>query len=334
MPRPSPSEPVRRGSRGHRAALVVLACALGLLVTGPTGLTGARPTAATYTAVGGTDGSFTTRTACAAGTGFPAAVTALGPSFYYRFGEAAGAATVADSSGNGNTGVVRQSSPNAGVAPPLVLGAAGSGLIWCDATAGLTSASTPGALNSGSFVVWTTARPNLNTFTIMAWVRTTSTQGGRVIGMSSSTWARDVHYDRQLVIDDGGRVRFEIYPGFRYTLTSPGVVNDGAPHFVAATLGPAGAALYVDGVRVQNDPAQTTAETYTANEQRLPPPPAGGSGGATPNAQGYWRVGWDNISGWGASDFGLAGVIDEAALFENRQLTPAEVAALWAANHW
>jgi hypothetical protein len=275
-------------------------------------------------------GTFTTRAACSAGTGYPAAVVALGPTFYYRFGEAAGATTVADSSGNGADGIVRQSSPVGGVASPVTFGAAGTGLIWCDGTDGMTSPGTPGALGSGSFVVWPTARPNPSTFTEMAWVRTTSSTGGRVIGMSSSTWAYDVHYDRQLVVDDAGHVRFEIYPGSRYTLTSTSTVNDGKPHFLVATLGPAGASLYVDGVREQYDPAQTTAETYTGNETVSPT----GTGPTTPDGQGYWRVGWDNISGWGATDFGLAGVVDEAALFEGKALTPAEVAALWSTNHW
>ena len=141
---------------------------------------------------------------CALGTGYPAAVTALAPTFYYRFGEAAGATTVADSSGNANTGTVRTSSPTAAVAPALTFGAANSGLIWCDST-GLTSPKTVGTLSSGSFVVWPSARNNLNTLTVMAWVRTSSATGGRIIGMSSSTWAKDVHYDRQLIFDNTGR---------------------------------------------------------------------------------------------------------------------------------
>jgi hypothetical protein len=257
-------------------------------------------------------------------------VVALGPTFYYRFGEAAGATSVVDSSGNGNDGTVRQSSPVAGVAAPVTFGTGGTGLIWCDTTDGMASPSTPGALGSGSFVVWPTARPNLDTFTEMAWVRTSSTTGGRVVGMSSSTWALDVHYDRQIVVDDAGHARFEIYPGFRYALTSTMAVNDGKPHFLVATLGPGGASLYVDGVRDRFDPAQTTAETYTGNETVSPT----GTGPTTPDGQGYWRVGWDDINGWGATDYGLAGVVDEAALFENKALTPAEVASLWSTNHW
>jgi hypothetical protein len=317
MPSRSPS---RRAGLG-------LAATLGLGLLASSGLTA---TGATMTASAATTGTFTTRAACSAGTGYPASVVALGPTFYYRFGEAAGASTVADSSGKGNDGTVRQSSPVAAVASPVTFAAPGSGLIACDTTDGMTSPSTPGALGSGSFVVWPTARPNLDTFTEMAWVRTTSTTGGRVIGMSSSTWALDVHCDRQIVVDDAGHARFEINPGLPYALTSSMLVNDGKPHFLVATLGPSGAALYVDGVRDQLDPAQTTAETYTGNETVSPT----GTGPTTPDGQGYWRVGWDDINGGGATDYGLAGVVDEAALFENKALTPAQVAALWSTNHW
>lgn len=318
-------------SRRSRVRMAVL---LGTLAASVSGLTGLATTAATFTGSSPLDASFSTRTACASGSAFPSAVVALGPTFYYRFAEAAGATTVTDSSGNGNDGLVRNSSPTAGVAAPLVLGAPGSGLIWCDTTSGLTSVATSGALSSGSFVVWPSARPNPNTFSVMAFVRTTSTSGGRIIGMGSSTWAKDVHYERQLVIDDAGHVRFELYPGFYFQLISPSTVNDGKPHFVVGTLGPAGADLYVDGQLAQADPAQTTAETYTGNEQINPLPPPAGSGGATPNGFGYWRVGWDNIKSWGATDFGIAGVIDECALFEGKQLSAAQVGALWQANHW
>jgi len=314
--------------RSPRRRAVLLA---GSAVVAALALSGLSTTGALYTdskSVG--SNTFTTRAACAAGTGYPTAVKALGPTFYYRFGEAAGATTVADSSGNGNTGTVRTSSPNTGVAPALTFGAAGSGLIWCDTT-GLTSPKIVGTLNSGSFVVWPSARANLNTFSIMAWVRTSTTTGGRILGQSSSTWAKDVHYDRQLIFTDTGHVAFDVYPGFNYAMTSTAALNDGLPHFLVATLGPAGATLYVDGVLDQSDPTRTTAETYTTNEN-VNPPPAGAP--RTPDGQGYWRVGWDNLASWGATDFGLNGVIDEAALFENQQLGAGQVAGLWAKNHW
>ncbi len=315
-----------RRSPRSRIGLVTASAALASLA-----MTGLSTTAALYTNSASLGANtFTTRAACSAGTAYPGAVKALGPTFYYRFGEAAGATTVADFSGNGNTGTVRTSSPTAAVAPALTFGAANSGLIWCDAT-GLTSPNIVGTLSSGSFVVWPSARANLNTFSIMAWVRTSTATGGRIIGQSSSTWAKDVHYDRQLIFTDTGHVAFDIYPGFNYAMVSTAALNNGLPHFLVATLGPAGATLYVDGVLDKTDVTRTTAETYTNNEN-VNPPPAGGP--KTPDGQGYWRVGWDNLASWGATDYGLSGVIDEAALFENQQLTGAQVSALWAKNHW
>jgi len=279
-------------------------------------------------------GSLVTRAACTTPSSYAASVTALNPTFYWRFSEASGATTVADASGHGNAGTVVTSSPAAGVAAPLTLGAATSGLVRCDGT-GLTSPSIPGTSSSGSSVVWPSPQPNSNTFSITAWVRTTSTAGGRIIGQGSSTWAKDKHYDRQIFLDNAGHAVFAIYPGRFYYLRSSMAVNDGKPHFLAATLGPAGAALYVDGVRDQFDPSQHTAENYTGNETTTPT-----STTNTPDGSGYWRVGWDNLTGWTTTgqpqptDFGLNGGIDEAALFAGQQLTDAQIAGLWAANHW
>ena len=124
--------------------------ALGALALAGLPSTGAFSTGAVLTSSGTTTGVIGTRAACSAGTGFPAAVQALGPTFYYRFGEAAGAPTVADSSGNNTDGVVRQSSPVPATAGPVTFAAAGSGLIWCDTTDGMTSPSMPAGLGSGS----------------------------------------------------------------------------------------------------------------------------------------------------------------------------------------
>jgi hypothetical protein len=323
-----------RDARARLAAALFLAVVSVLLALGGPGI-GVERSGATLTDTETVNaGSLVTRAACTTPSSYAAAVTALNPTFYWRFSEAATATTVADSSGNGNVGTVVTSSPTAGVAAPLTLGVANSGLVQCDGT-GLTSPSIPGTLSSGSYVVWPTARPNADTFTIMAWVRTTSTTGGRIIGQGSSTWAKDKHYDRMIFLDNAGHAVFGLYPKKFYYLRSSLAVNDGKPHLLAATLGPAGAALYVDGVRDQFDPSQYTAEYYKNNETTTPT-----STTTTPDGQGYWRVGWDNLAGWKTTgqpqptDFGLNGVIDEAALFEGTQLTDAQIAGLWAANHW
>ena len=323
-----------RDTHARLATALLLAVASVLLTLGVPGLQVGRSGASLTDTETVNTGSLVTRAACTTPSSYAAAVTALSPTFYWRFSEAAGATSVADSSGHGNAGTVVTSSPTAGVAAPLTLGAANSGLVQCDGT-GLTSPSIPGTSSSGSYVVWPIAQPNSDTQSITAWVRTTSTAGGRIIGQGSSTWAKDKHYDRMIFLDDVGHAVFAIYPGGFYYLRSSVAVNDGKPHFLAATLGAAGAALYVDGVRDQFDPSQHTAETYTGNETTTPT-----STTATPNGFGYWRVGWDNLNLWTTAgqpqptDFGLNGVIDEAALFDGQQLTDAQIAGLWAANHW
>jgi hypothetical protein len=167
-------------------------------------------------------------------------------------------------------------------------------------------------------VVWPSLRTHPDVFTIMAWIQVASgtATGGRIMGYSNSLGTSSTQYDRHLYLDDAGHVVFGIWTGATNTITSPGTVNDGKPHEVAASLGPSGGRLYVDGVLVATAPGWTSAEAFN----------------------GYWRIGWDNLNLWGTAtdptDFGLDGVIDEAAVFEGTQLAPGQVASTYAANHW
>ena len=304
-----------RDSRARLAAALLLAVVSMLLALGGPGIEVGRSGANLSDTETVGAGSLVTRAACTATpSSYTAAVTALNPTFYWQFSDAT---TVADSSGNGNIGAIVTGTPPVTV----TLGDPNTGLVPCDDT-GLTSPSIPGTSTSGSFVVKPTADQTRNTLTIMAWVRTTWTAGGRILGQGDSASGLSTHSDRMLFLDNAGHVVFGVFSNnkFRY-LRSSAAVNDGLPHFLAASLGKAGATLYVDGVRVQLDPTLTKADTYPKN-------------------QGYWRVGWDNLSGYSATgqpqptDFGLNGVIDEAAVFQGTQLSDAQIAGLWAANHW
>ena len=91
-----------------------------------------------------------------------------------------------------------------------------------------------------------------NTFTEEAWIRTTSTSGGKIIGFGdqphrhsaaattgTSTWTPH------------GRVYFGVYNNGLYTTrSSAAALNDGQWHHVVGHPGPAGMTLYVDGKRV------------------------------------------------------------------------------------
>ena len=55
-------------------------------------------------------------------------------------------------------------------------------------------------------------------------------------------------YDRHIYLDGAGKVWFGVYNGGDQTISTPASYNDGSWHMAAATIGPAGMRLYVDGV--------------------------------------------------------------------------------------
>ena len=62
-------------------------------------------------------------------------------------------------------------------------------------------------------------------FTAEAWVRTTSTAGGKVIGFGDSATGASTSFDRSIYVDATGHARFGTYNGTRHVITSPGVVH-------------------------------------------------------------------------------------------------------------
>ena len=136
-------------------------------------------------------------------------------------------------------------------------------------------------------------------FSTEAWIRTTSTRGGKIIGFGSSATGTSGSYDRHVYMSNNGELYFGVYPGSVKTVNTPdndGVrYNDGQWHHVVATLGADGMKLYVDGALSGADATTKTAQAYT----------------------GYWRVGGDSVSGWTAdptSDY-FGGSIDEVAVY-------------------
>jgi hypothetical protein len=114
---------------------------------------------------------------------------------------------------------------------------------------------------------------------LSAWFRTTTDSGGRLLGFNRQRERIDTAdvRDRQIWMDDSGRVHFGVYESgvpadrAKHVLSSPAPLNDGAWHHVAGTLGAAGLALYVDGVRVATDSTLTVGQV----------------------ASGYWRMGFE-----------------------------------------
>jgi hypothetical protein len=141
--------------------------------------------------------------------------------------------------------------------------------------------------------------------TLEAWIRTTSTAGGKILGFGNASTGISTTYDRHLYMDGAGRVFFGVsYLNQRRTLQSGAGLNNGAYHHVVATLGPAGMELYIDGVRVGSR-ADTTFG---------------------PNYYGYWRLGGDAT--WAGAQY-FNGRIDEVAVYQS-VLAPARIAAHYA----
>lgn len=149
-------------------------------------------------------------------------------------------------------------------------------------------------------------------FSIAAWFRTTTAQGGKIVGYGVNQLGDSARTDRHVYMSDDGRLHFgvDVVDGLR-TISSTGRYADGVWHHVVASLGADGMRLYVDGSLVAVRTDVTRAAEYA----------------------GHWRIGGDNLAGWPSrpsSDY-FAGTIDEVSVY-HRVLDPATVAALRAAG--
>ena len=148
--------------------------------------------------------------------------------------------------------------------------------------------------------------------TMETWFKTSSSSGGKLIGFGNRQNTSSSSYDRQIYLDNSGRVIFGVNDGALQTVASLTTYRNNAWHHVVATLSrTTGMKLYVDGVLV--------AEKATV---------IAGQGGYW----GWWRIGGDNLSSWPSrpSSAYFNGSLDEVAVY-NRGLDAAEVQAHYAA---
>jgi hypothetical protein len=194
-----------------------------------------------------------------------------------------GAAKVADSSSSSNTG--------------LVYGGVTYGTAFTSpqkSTFTSTGITLTGA--TGTYVGSTVSLTSPATFTLVAWVKTSSTTGGGIIGFSNvQPDTGSTSQDRMLWVEPSGVVAFGVQQSSTMAeLTSSNTVNNGAWHFVAASFSSAGLKLDVDGTTVTSTTI-TSATSYT----------------------GYWHLGWAGNSGWtnsGTTEY-LNGSMVGAAVF-------------------
>jgi PKD repeat protein len=219
-------------------------------------------------------------------------VTSQGASAYWRLGEAAG--TIYDRAG-GNDGTL---------ASGTTRGQAGA-INGDPNTAVNFNGTDTGRMSTKNAV----AGPQV--YSAEAWFKTTTSSGGKILGFGASATGTSTNYDRQIYLDNGGKVYFGNNPGALTTVNSTNSYNDGQWHQVVGTLGPNGVALYVDGVKVATDPTTTSAQSYN----------------------GYWRVGGDNLDSWPGkpTSRNVNGTIDEVAIYP-LVLTDAQIAQQWQAS--
>ncbi|MGN6427593.1 MAG: PKD domain-containing protein [Leifsonia sp.] len=233
-------------------------------------------------------------TIAASGSMTPYASSVLNatPEYYWPLNESSGSNAYDWANGNDAT-------LNAGVTR------SGTGPLNPDST---TAAVFDGA--SDGFFASPTNEDGANTFTAQAWIKTTTTRGGKILGFGNQSTGDSGSYDRHVYMANNGRVYFGVYPGGVQTLNTPTALNDGKWHQITATLGSNGMVLYVDGLRVASRADVTTGQAYN----------------------GYWRVGGDNLNGWTSqpSSNYFAGTISQVAIYPS-VLSKQQVASMYQA---
>ncbi len=147
-----------------------------------------------------------------------------------------------------------------------------------------------------------------DTFTVEAWVKTTATTGGKIVGLGNAKTGGSTVYDRQIYMDNTGRLYFGVYRGGPQVITTANAYNDGAWHQVVGQLSPAGMVFYVDGVRIGRNTAVTSGDPFS----------------------GYWRVGGDSLTGWpqAPSSGYVNGSVDDVSIY------PTALTAAQVGNHY
>ncbi len=254
-------------------------------------------------------------TAATFGPSYTNDTKALSPYLYWKLDDATGQNVAVDYSGNSRNG---QYSPMPSGTTPWTM----------QQTGGLTgqspnlSVTATGGAGTNTTCVTTNAaaeNPAPNTYSEIIWFKTTSTQGGKLIGFESSQTGvsnsnSGGQYDRHIYMDGNGALWFGVWTGSTTTVNSGPGFNDGKWHMAVATMGNTGGMrLYVDDALVDSR-AYVNSQNYDA---------LGG---------GWWRVGCGNLSGWDAyttqTNYGFAGSLDEATVYTT-EISATDVNQLW-----
>ncbi|MGP3947226.1 LamG-like jellyroll fold domain-containing protein [Streptomyces sp. 7N604] len=220
---------------------------------------------------------------------YPERIKADGASLYWRYDEASGQ-FAADASGTDNSGVHRNA-PSYRATPAAVPG----------------PSTAVGYNGTDEYTYSDRKHSRPASYSIETWFKTTTTQGGKIVGFGNRTQEPSSSYDKHLYMTNDGRVIFGVYSSGVRTISSGSGLNDGRWHHVVATQGSSGMRLYVDGSLRASNLLVTGSQNY----------------------EGYWHVGGDSInSSWPStptSDY-FAGQIDETAIYPS-VLSSSQVSA-------
>lgn len=211
--------------------------------------------------------------------GYADAVRADGATSYWRLGEVAGSTAYDWNGGLDLTlGTVTRGTAGALVGDP------DTATTFLGSTIGVTAATKVRRL-----------APQY--FSAEAWFRTTTTQGGKILGFGNSTTADSGTADRHVYLSNDGRLNFGmLQSGTARTITTTGAYNNGQWHHVVATMGDSGMQLFVDGAAVGSRADTTFGQMYW----------------------GYWRVAGDAVGTLfpnRPSQTRLAGAVDDVAVY-------------------
>lgn len=227
-------------------------------------------------------------------TAYANAVRADSPSSYYRLNEPSGSTLARDLVGNDDmiafAGVTR--------------GASGALLNEADTAVSLNGTATGNAYGQDT-------RTAPNTFTVEAWVKTTTTKGGSIIAFGNPLNGSSGRYDRVVYMDNSGRIWFSVNNGANQSVNSPTSYNNNQWHLVTASMGAGGMRLYVDGNQVASNTGVTSAIGFL----------------------GDWQVGTATLTNRTAapSSNSFSGNVDEVVIYP-AALSATRVAAHYAAR--
>lgn len=260
--------------RERRTLLSMVAQVTALVVSALLAVGGPAQAAYARTTVNGTN----SWNAAADFRPYRSAVLADTPSLYWRLNETTGT-TAADTGASARPGTY---------AGPYSRAQPGA----------LVSESTDTAVSLTQAVITAnTTAAGPTTFSVEAWMNTSSNTGGRLIGWgdgSGTTMSTAARVDRQLYLAPTGTVYFGIGTA-KTVIASSASLNNSVWHHVVGTYttGTGNMRLYVDGT-LQGSATATTNGT----------------------ANGYWRAGAEAMTGWtGNPDTYYDGLLDEVAVY-------------------